>query len=46
MYATDLVPRVNYLIQIKLASFDFHLGEVRLEEIAEIRFARVVVKFI
>ena len=38
--------RVNYLIQIKLASFDFHLSEVRLEEIADIRFARIVVKFI
>ena len=38
--------RVNYLIQIKLTSFDFHLSEVRLEEIADIRFARIVVKFI
>ena len=38
--------RVNYLIQIKSTPFDFHLSEVRLEESADIRFARVVVKFI
>ena len=46
MHATALVLRVNYLIQIKSTPFDFHLSEVRVGEIADIRFARVIVKFI
>ena len=45
---TRLLPalRVNYLIQIKSTPFDFHLTEVRVGESADIRFARIVVKFI
>lgn len=38
--------RVNYLIQIKLIPFDFHLIELRVGESADIRTARAVVKFI
>ena len=46
MHAAALVLRVNYLIQIKLTSFDFHLTEGWLEEMPPTDFTRVVVKFI